>query len=53
MPSLFIGVNASLGLDLKAMRVEFGSLTDSGWAEISPAQNGVALNISRTSLGVC
>ena len=36
-------VHASSGLDLQALRVELGSLTDSGWAESSPAQKGVAL----------
>ena len=54
IPSPFIGVQASSGLDLQALRVEFGSLTDSGWAHLSPAQNGAALgglNVSRTSLG--
>ncbi len=36
-------VNASSGLDLQALRVELGSLTDSGWADLSPVQKGVAL----------
>ena len=36
-------VHASSGLDLQALRVELGSLADSGWAEISPVQKGVAL----------